>query len=116
MIQDLLADNLALGAVQAVGAWENDDLVGLVVWAVQDETLWRSNVLAVSPRHQRRGIGRMLKEEVIRRAREAGVERIISTVFWENGPMLFLNQALGADIEPDPEQPWDYKLCTISLI
>jgi GNAT superfamily N-acetyltransferase len=116
MIRDSLADSLDLGGVEAVGAWDLDVLTGLAVWTVQDGgALWRSNVVAVQRGYQRQGIGRLLKTELVRRARAAGAHRITSTVYWANEPMLLLNRRAGADIQADPEEPRNYRLCTIDL-
>jgi ribosomal protein S18 acetylase RimI-like enzyme len=64
--------------------------------------VWRSSLLAVATDCRIRGIGRALKEQLIKEARVAGVEAITSMVRWENTPMLSLNRKLGGSEVPIP--------------
>jgi ribosomal protein S18 acetylase RimI-like enzyme len=67
--------------------------------------------LAVAPAARRRGLGGILLDDTIRRARAAGWRRIGLTVWAENGPALALYRRFGfverarADLGPHPRLP-----------
>ena len=70
------------------------DVVGFAAFHhVADEAELRN--LAVSPQHQRRGAGRALLEEGIRRLRELGTRRVFLEVRASNGPALSLYTTVG---------------------
>lgn len=96
-----LADELALTeSVVARGIWNGDDLLAVVAWRMVPQTpLCQSLVLAVETGHRRRGYGRRLKQIEIEEARRASCTAVISKVHWDNGPMMELNKALGANVE-----------------
>jgi ribosomal protein S18 acetylase RimI-like enzyme len=126
VIREHLADNLAIDAVESVGAWLGGRLVGVAAWYHEARLtgvpagrysgpLCKSVVLAVETGFRRRGIGRRLKQEVLAAARQAGSDAVVSTVHWENEAMIELNVALGGNVERIVGDN-DYCLCIIPLL
>lgn len=111
-IRTELADALASGYLWGNGYWLAGRLVGINTWAEDRDLLvgspvgraWRSSLLAVAAGHQRRGVGRGLKEQLLTEARAAGVDVITSMVRWDNTPMLNLNRALGGSVVEIPRE------------
>lgn len=103
---------------------DSGQLVGVVAWQQvdgdPDVALVDSNpdvavipVLAVAVGHHRLRYGRMLKTEVLARARRAGCVMALSSVHEVNEAMLQLNHQLGAHLQRDLAHP--YFDCTINL-
>lgn len=116
-IREQLPHEIAAATVQAIGFWVDDDvLVGVAVWRRRDEDLDVAviPVLAVALGHHRRGYGRLLKTEVLTRARDAGCVVAISAVHEGNEAMLILNHSLGAVTRRDDAYP-SYFNCSIDL-
>jgi ribosomal-protein-alanine N-acetyltransferase len=65
----------------------------VLTWKVVDE-IHLLNV-AVAPEHRRAGVGRMLVEDVVARARESGMARILLEVRASNVAAVALYEALG---------------------
>ncbi len=117
LIQANLAASLESGDVNAFGVFSNDVLLGLLIWAPEsDSANWQCVILAVRRGHFRHGIGRNLKEELLRRARTAGVHLVSSLVHRDNHSMIALNRKLGAVVIPDTEPAnLDHYICTIEI-
>jgi predicted GNAT superfamily acetyltransferase len=98
MIRDHLAGNLAIGAVSAVGAWGDDDLLGVAAWRYEAD-ICQSVLLAVRIGRRHQGIGSLLKAAMLAEARAAGATAVVSQVHWDNEAMIELNANLGANIE-----------------
>jgi ribosomal protein S18 acetylase RimI-like enzyme len=113
MIRERLAENLAIGAVSAVGAWVDDDLRGVAAWKVEG-SICHSVLLAVRTGQRRRGIGSLLKEAVLSEARAAGAAAIVSTVHWDNEAMIALNASFGANVERI-EGDLEYCRCVVEV-
>ena len=113
MIRDRLSENLAIGAVYAVGVWADEDLRGLAAWKYEGD-ICHSILLAVRVGQRRRSIGSLLKEAVLSEARSAGATVVVSEVHWDNEAMIELNATLGANIERIPGDP-EYCRCVVSL-
>lgn len=116
-IREQLPYELGVGAVLAIGLWTDEDvLVGVAVWSRHEPALDVAviPVLAIALGHHRRGYGRLLKTEVLARARAAGCVVAISAVHEGNEAMLMLNHSLGATIERDAAYP-TYFNCSIDL-
>lgn len=98
LIRENVAYELGMGRVWVLGRWSGSQLVGVAVWADADtdHTVWNLSVVAVQNGYQRRGHGRAMKAEVLRRAGEEGVRAIVSTVHADNEAMWKINTALGA--------------------
>jgi hypothetical protein len=111
-----LADELELtDSLVARGVWAGGDLLGIVVWRMVPQTsLCQSLVLAVQTGHRRRGYARMLKDVELDEARQTACTAVISKVHWDNGPMMKLNKALGANVERI-NGDGDYAYCIIPL-
>ncbi len=114
LIQQNLAFSLGVGEVDAVGAWDDESLVGVAAWRSEGPSRRRVAVLAVATGAKRRGIGRELKLEVLDRARRDGIESVVSIVDWNNDAMLGLNYEIGARIVHVPNDP-GYMLCVFDL-
>ncbi len=97
----VLADELEVtGSLVARGIWAGTELLAVIVWRMVPQTpLCESLVLAVQTGHRRRGYARRLKQIEIDAARRSGCSVVISKVHWDNGPMMMLNKALGANVE-----------------
>lgn len=111
-----LADELERSDIlNAWGIWAGEDLLAVVVWRIAPGTpLCQSLILAVQTGHRRRGYGRTLKQLELDEARQAACTAVISKVHWDNGPMMNLNKALGANVERITGDR-DYAYCIIPL-
>jgi ribosomal protein S18 acetylase RimI-like enzyme len=115
MVREHLADSLACGAVGGLGAWDGQRLCGVAAFVIDDGTrVCHSQLLAVQMGYARRGYGQLLKRAIIDIARRAGAEAVLSTVHFDNDPIIELNRKLGASIERVPGDP-EYLYCTIPL-
>jgi predicted GNAT superfamily acetyltransferase len=115
MIHDRLLDEVLGRTVQALGAWEREELVGVSAWRLDEASdVTTSILIAVRYTRRHQGIGRTLKQRLIDDARAAGTQTIVSHVHWDNEPMLTLNQRLHADIRRDPGND-DYAVCILTL-
>jgi ribosomal protein S18 acetylase RimI-like enzyme len=113
MIRDHLAENLAIEAVSAVGAWVDDDLRGVAAWRYEGN-ICHSIVLAVRVGQRRQGIGSLLKKTLLSEARAAGATALVSQVHWDNEAMIELNASFGANVERI-EGDAEYCRCVISI-
>src|ERR1039457_408684 len=77
-IRHSLGWNLRAGTVKALGVVSDTDLVGLIIWAPEDDdpACWQCIVLAVRSGHQGQGIGRQLKEKLLERAQAQEIRLI----------------------------------------
>jgi len=116
LVQTRLAGELELGAIEALGLWRDDLLVGVVAWSRQPARpeVLHCVLLAVRTGHLRRGHGMRLKSALLEHGRAAGALAIESDVHFDNDPMLELNLKLGANIERISGDP-DYLFCVIRL-
>ncbi len=99
---------------RALGLWDEDELVAVAAFRhVAVLRLCRNDLLAVSRRRQRQGLGRVLKRAVLAAASDLGARAVDSLVARDNRAMLALNRGLGAVVEEvgDP----DHVLCVIPL-
>lgn len=87
MITDKLAYSIEVGETVAIGAWQNDSLIGVAAWRAERRR-WHVAVLAVATGAKRHGIGSALKSRVLDLARSSGVEAVTSYVDWNNEAML----------------------------
>ena len=81
---------------------------------VPQTALCQSLILAVQTGYRRRGYARRLKQIELDEARKAACTAVISRVHWDNGPMMKLNKALGANVERINGNR-DYAYCIIPL-
>jgi GNAT superfamily N-acetyltransferase len=93
-----------MGLVWGVGDFQDGELRGLITWGEDEEDprLWEVVILATALRWHRRGVARGLKEHLLERARSREILRVVSFVHGDNEAMIALNRALGAQIDPDP--------------
>ncbi|MFN0090808.1 MAG: GNAT family N-acetyltransferase [Acidimicrobiales bacterium] len=119
-VQDLirghLPDSIAGGHAQGLGLWDDDSLIGVVAWTEVHGNPGAAAipVVAVAIGHQRRGHGRRLKSEALRRLHGSGHDIVTSAVHEDNEAMLRLNQSFGARFERDSGNP-SYLTCVINL-
>jgi ribosomal protein S18 acetylase RimI-like enzyme len=113
-IRESVVVELEAGRVEGLGSWDDDHLVAVITYSRSD-WLWLVTVLATDNRYRRRKQAQRLKLEVLRRAREAGAEAVVSHVHRDNHPMLALNAKLGGVVTPaaDPDNP--YLVCTVPV-
>jgi ribosomal protein S18 acetylase RimI-like enzyme len=112
---DVLYD---VDASRSVVAYAQSELVGMALLSRRGDRGWVSGV-GVLPAWRRRGIGRLLMESVLERAREAGVRQVSLEVIAQNRAARALYAALGfaerrellcwrraadADVLPIPEE------------
>jgi ribosomal protein S18 acetylase RimI-like enzyme len=105
-------------ASRSVVAYARSEPVGMALLSRRDDRGWVSGV-GVLPAWRRRGIGRLLMESVLERAREAGVRQVTLEVIAQNRAAQALYAALGfvegrellcwrraadADVLPIPEE------------
>jgi GNAT superfamily N-acetyltransferase len=118
LIQQNLAPSLESGDVNAFGVFADETLLGLLIWTPESNPAnWQCVILAVRRGHFGNGIGRKLKEELLRRARAAGIRLVSSLVHCDNHNMIGLNRKLGAVVIPDPDPAnLDHCICTIEIL
>jgi ribosomal protein S18 acetylase RimI-like enzyme len=107
-IRSHLADQVACGAMSALGLFEGDVLHGVAAWRIpntQPPVLCRSDIIAVAIRARRQGYGLVLKQAVLDEARAAGAVAVSSIVHRDNTAMLALNRRFGALVEAYPDDP-----------
>ena len=75
-------------------AYDGDERVGMVAVAIRGEAGWCGG-LGVVPERRGRGIGRLLMEELLSRARAAGVRRLTLEVLAKNTPARRLYEGMG---------------------
>lgn len=80
---------------------EGDEVVGLVVGILGagDQPELRHRMTATARHARGRGIARMLKIELLRRAAAAGIARAVASNDSGNAPMRAINDALGYELE-----------------
>lgn len=61
---------------QHLGAFSGEDCVGCLLLIERERGSWQLRQMAVRPDLQGRGVGRLLVEEALTRAREAGVHQL----------------------------------------
>lgn len=100
-----------------IGLLVEDELRAVAIWRVPSlygypppPSSWEICYLASHSSYPRRGYAYCLKVEVLKRARSAGIERVISYVDWDNRAMLALNTKLHARRSAIPGDD-DYALC-----
>lgn len=103
-----------MGAVDGLGLWRDDELVGVAAWQPDPDEpdVVVSVLLAV--RYVRRGYGRLLKAALLDRAREIGATAVRSRVHFDNDAMIELNVRLGANVERIDGDD-EYLACVIPL-
>jgi GNAT superfamily N-acetyltransferase len=98
-IRHHLADDVRTGtaSVQTLGGWLDGELCGVAAWQPHPEIAdaWFINVIAVATGHRNRGLGTLLKREIMDRARAEGIRVLVSVVHVDNDGMQRLNVALG---------------------
>ena len=115
MIHDRLLDEVLDGTVQGLGAWEGEELIGASAWRLDEASgVITSILIAVRYTRRHQGIGRALTQRLIDDARATGAQTIVSSVHWDNEPMLALNQRLHADIRRVPGDN-EYAVCILTL-
>jgi RimJ/RimL family protein N-acetyltransferase len=115
VVRERLADELAHGTVAALGAFDDQYLVGVAAWKPPDEHGIVQNVLcAVAFGYQRRGVGTKLKRNVLREAAALRAMSVVSEVHVDNAAMLAVNTKLDAVLTHDPDDQ-RYLICVIRL-
>ena len=76
-------------------AEENGLVVGYAVACVEPEATGHVVSIAVAKKHRRKGIGKALLEELIKRMKEAGLKKDILEVRVSNEPAIRLYEKLG---------------------
>jgi GNAT superfamily N-acetyltransferase len=104
----LLADGY-----QAVGAWFDEQLVGVTIYKPSMPS-WRVALVAVADGFHRRGIATAMKTSVLRTAQVMGATDVVSYVAFANDAMINVNTSLGAEIRQDPEE-FNQVICLIRL-
>jgi len=94
----------ALEAIgQSVTAWVNNELVGVATYRTLESPRKAELTVAVTDRWQGRGVGTLLLEHLISRARQQGIESFHADVPAGNSEMLQILGNLGlADNPPEP--------------
>lgn len=102
---------------RGVGRLIDDELRAVAIWRVSSRygyppppSSWELCYLATHSSHPRRGYASSLKIEVLKRARNEGIEQVISYVNWDNRAMLSLNDKLHARRTAIPGDD-EYALC-----
>jgi GNAT superfamily N-acetyltransferase len=116
MVRERLADALEVDpGLLAVGLWHGFTLCGVAAWRRPDaDGVSFSPLVATRTGHSRRGYARILKEQVVKAARDAGAIVVVSTVHWDNEAMMQLNIDLGAWLDPIPGDD-EYCRCIIPI-
>ena len=116
-LEDILhldyAKEMALVAVlHAVTA--QDDIIGIARYVTPPDTLICEFSISVADQYASHGIGTQLMLDLIARAKDNGLQKMIGYVLGTNPKMLGLVSELGfeiADIDDDP----DFKLVSLTL-
>lgn len=104
----LLPDWLESGRGQVIGVFEEERLVAVGAWRIEndpewnriDGAIWRSEVIAVQNGFKKRGYARLVKQQMLVEARRGGVVAITSVVHYKNAAMRGLNEKLGGTTRP----------------
>jgi hypothetical protein len=112
LVQVHLIEALRHGDTTAAGGWVDDTLIALAVWVPgANSKEWRCPIIAVREGHLRRGYGRAMKLDMMRRATTCGIRFITSTIHRDNDAMIELNRSLDAKFVPDRHR--DYLACVV---
>lgn len=93
--------------MEAIGDWEDDRLVGLIVWRKErdpavrhrfGDQVWTCVTLAVDVAYRRQHRAQRLKELLLEEAAASGVKFITSLVHWDNAAIFALNRQLNGSI------------------
>lgn len=87
----------------ALGAFANDELIGVASYEVLDDPAEAEVALVVNHAIQTHGVGTLLLEHLVSLARDRGVRRFVAEVLAENRQMVdvFVNCGLAASIHYD---------------
>lgn len=107
LVRDVLPDALRTGRCSAVGGFDRGELIAVAAWASQPgpRPSWRVIAIAVGEGHVRRGHGKAMKQAMVERARDRGIETIVSFVHVDNLAAQAMNASLGAAGVLDPGDP-----------
>ena len=84
-----------LGSADGYCAYENDEIIGLITYRLSGNEM---EILSLDSLRERQGIGTALVNEVIRKAKETGAERITLITTNDNLPTLHFYQKRGFDL------------------
>jgi acetyltransferase len=90
--------------VATIAPPDGEQFVGIARYAVSDFPDSAEIGITVTDQWQRKGIARLLMQELMRFARSRGIGRFTGTVLPENEPMLALARSLGFRVSYDSVQ------------
>jgi ribosomal-protein-alanine N-acetyltransferase len=76
------------------GVFDGERIAGYAGTAFNDDEAWINNI-AVDPAYRRRGIARMLMDDLLARARASGAKAVFLEVAVDNGPAQRMYDAYG---------------------
>jgi hypothetical protein len=115
MIQTRLADSIEAGEVNAIGAWDDGDLVALAAYTAGRQG-WHISVAATRVGHQRHEHATNLARHIIGVARGEGALVVTWFMHEDNEPMFRLAKTLHGSVVRDPDDgSRRYFICTIKL-
>lgn len=92
---DAFAKQLSLDSDLILVAVLNDGIAGVIIGTIDQKNQGYYYRIAVSPQHQRRGIGKTLIHSLKQRFLQRKVSKILITVDIHNEPILPLYEAVG---------------------
>ena len=113
-IRETVPDLIESGDAHALGAFRGETLCSVIVWTVEGDDRWVSAACATATGFRKRHYASRLKNELLRRAHQAGARSVVSFVRVKNETMLDINQRLHATIRQDPTDR-NYMVCTFRL-
>lgn len=90
---------------QALIAEADGDVVGFLLGFVAPTSppVAYVHLVGIHPDHRRRGVGKVLYEQFIERAKQAGAERIKAITTVGNDGSVRFHEALGFEVSEDPD-------------
>jgi hypothetical protein len=112
-INDYLAEELRKETNLALGAWDGDNLAGVIAWRRYGGD-WKITLVAVAMPYRGQHLAEQLKERVCELAAQDQVRLVFSAVHRDNTTMAHINEKMKAGRDRDPHRP-DYWLYVLDV-